>query len=457
MVNPTVYVVHCIDAEGPLYESLEATFERIRHMFHLDLEPSRKLLTKLQEGKVNLKGLEKAVQKTIDPKLLDYNDTWDKIDSMLEDALSEKFRNSLLDSKGNGWIYNWFCVDHVDYDVNPRRRDIGYHNVFDHYVGILRDSKIKPYGLQFHYLPHPFIKHAHLCATHWWASSNSLYQVLSRRIIDRHWFPCVNRPGFQVNRPDSHWFLEQHMPFDMASLALDSNTEDEKQFDFSNGRSGDWRRAPKTWQPYHPSHDDYQTPGNCRRWIARCLNIGTRSYLLTDKEVKQAFEEAKDGKSVVMSFADHDFRDILKDVDQARILIKKVEKKYPDVDFEFSEVVTAMRKSLKLKKQPRCNLKLNLEQVNKNAHVLSVESDTPIFGPQPYLAIKTVTTEYYHDNFDFQKPYRKWTYVFDKETFPLKAIEQIGVATNNSYGITTVSTLDVSTMKKTNTYWNEEV
>ncbi len=58
----TVYVVHCLDTEGPLHESLAATFERIREVFHIELEPDADLLRRLQEGKVNLGGAEAAVQ-----------------------------------------------------------------------------------------------------------------------------------------------------------------------------------------------------------------------------------------------------------------------------------------------------------------------------------------------------------------------------------------------------------
>jgi len=313
-----VYIVHCTDTEGPLHESLGATFERLEHIFHLKLEPSRELLLQLQRGAVDLGGIEKSVQKVINPKLLVYNDTWDKLDAMQNDALSSQFRNGLLDSEGKGWVYNWFCVDHVDYEMNPRRRDIGYHNIFDHYQELMKETGSNQDGIHFHLHPAPFKKHAHLSATHWWANSNKLDQVLCRRIIDRHWFPAANRPGNQVNRPDSHWFLEQYIPFDMASLAIEENAEDQSQFDFSYGRSGDWRRSPKTWAPYHPSHDDYQTAGNCRRWIARCLNIGTRSYLLTEKELRQAFQEARNGKPVVMAFADHDYRDIRVNVNNVR-------------------------------------------------------------------------------------------------------------------------------------------
>ena len=31
-----VYIVHSIDTEGPLYESLEAKFERIKDLFGID-------------------------------------------------------------------------------------------------------------------------------------------------------------------------------------------------------------------------------------------------------------------------------------------------------------------------------------------------------------------------------------------------------------------------------------
>src|ERR1700750_3303340 len=185
MLTTPVHIVHCIDTEGPLHESIDAPFERLRDIFHRELEPRVEMLRRLQAGPEDLGGLEAAVQRVVDPHLLAYNDTWDKVDSMLAEVMSEGFRTQMQDSAGNGWIYNWFCVDHVDYDLNPRRRDMGYHNVFDHYRMSIRETNSKQDGLHFHYHPHSFRREAHRCATHWWASSDSLYQVLSRRIIDR--------------------------------------------------------------------------------------------------------------------------------------------------------------------------------------------------------------------------------------------------------------------------------
>ncbi len=447
MMSSKVYIVHCVDTEGPLYESLTATFERIRHIFHLDLKPERHTLEKLQRGELNLGGKEDAVKKVLDPALLAYNDTWDKIDTMLREALSKDYRESILDSAGNGWVYNWFCVDHVDYEVNPRRRDIGYHSVFDHYTAALEESESKQDGIHFHFHPKPFKKQANLCATHWWATSDTLLQVLSRRIIDRQWFPSVNRPGFHTTRPDSHWFLEQFIPFDMANQAIDLSDEETGQFDISSGRYGDWRRAPKSWSPYHPAHDDYQLQGSCRRWIARCLNIGTRLRNINASEVVNAFREAQEGKPVVLAFTNHDFRDIRPDVDSFRATLKDATEVYPDVEFLFCDAAHAMRSALLLPDTPPCDLDLEVREIDSGVHLLEVSTTEPSFGPQPFLALKTKAGQYFHDNFDFQVPMHRWTYILDEDTYPLEAVEKIGIATNNKVGIATIVTFDANTKK----------
>jgi hypothetical protein len=453
MRNP-VYIVHCIDTEGPLHESVEGTFERLRSIFHLDLEPSVNMLRRLQAGEVELGGLESAVQRVVDPHLLAYNNTWDKVDAMLAEIMGESFRDQIPDSSGAGWVYNWFCVDHVDYDLNPRRRDLGYHNIFEHYRQLIHETGSSRDGLHFHYHPHSFRREAHRCATHWWASSNSLHQILSRRIIDQQWFPAAHRPGFHVIRPDSHWFLEQHIPFDFSSQAMLDEGPDGAQFGLSGGRFGDWRRAPATWEPYHPSADDYQVPGNCRRWIARCLNVGTRYRLLTERDVRQAFQEASEGKPVVLAITNHDFRDMSPDINGVRGLIQRVAEDFPEVPFLFSEAVAAMRSALNLESLPACELELEMQRINASTHVLKVHSTTPTFGPQPWLALRTVNDSYHFDNFDIDIPFHDWQYVFDEETFALSALNAIGVAANNACGTTTVAVMNPATAKVSTQHWN---
>jgi|TARA_B100000315_G_scaffold1158_1_gene1064 hypothetical protein len=437
MLRKTVQVVHCVDTEGPLFESLPETFKRLKEIFGVELSASREVLEQLQRCEIDLGGLEQEVARVFHPQLLNYNETWDQVDTMLEDIMSKEFRQRFPDSFNQGWIYNWHCLDHVGYKDNPRRREMGYHSVFDHYNSILEASEVNSRdGLHFHYHPMPFTRRANHCATHYFASGDTLFQILARDIIDRCWFPCVNRPGFHATRPDSHWFLEQFIPFDYANQAC--NQDYSKQKDLSDGRFGDWRRSPKTWQPYHPSHDDYQVPGHCRRWIARCLNVGMRLRCLEQADVNQAFSEAQEGIAVILSFANHDYRDMRPDVESVHAMLVHAREQFPDVRFSYCEAREAMRQALALPTKPPCRLRLNLE-----GSILHVQSDTPIFGPQPFFVVRNRSGEYYHDNMDFQESFRVWTYVFDESNFPLDSLEKIGIACCDSTGNVSVAVLDV--------------
>ena len=113
-----------------------------------------------------------------------------------------------------------------------------------------------------------------------------------------------------------------------------------------------------------------------------------------------------------------------------------------------------MREALNLKKDNHRNFKIKLNKIDEKAFVLDVESDKDIFGPQPYLSIKSKKGEYFHDNFDFQIPKRKWTYTFDEETLPIELVDKIGVAANNSIGQTSVEVYDVLSGKITSTKHN---
>jgi hypothetical protein len=103
MTKKTVYVVHCIDTEGPLYESIPETFKRLKELFNIDLDPSLENLEKIQAGLLDLGGLEAEVAQVFSPKRINYNDTWGKTDDMLKDIMSEDFRNRLPDSFGGGF------------------------------------------------------------------------------------------------------------------------------------------------------------------------------------------------------------------------------------------------------------------------------------------------------------------------------------------------------------------
>lgn len=445
MEKKIVHLVHCIDTEGPLYESLSETFERIRSAFGIQLEPSADNLNKLQQKLINLNGKEDAVALMVSPHLLNYNQDWTMINSMLTEAMSKRYRNELKDSYGNGWVFNWFCVDHIDYSVNPRRRDIGYCNVFDSYAEYKRKNNSPQDGLHFHFHPMSFDKAAHHCGTHYFAHSDSLFRILSFRVIERGWFPSAYRPGFNTIRPDSHWFLEQFIPFDFSNQSYPKASD---QPDLGDGRFGDWRRAPQNWEPYHPDHDDHERAGSCRRYTARCLNVGTRFKLLDIEALESAFREASNSQPVIVGFADHDWRDIRKGVDEVRNYLRVITPKYLNVKYKFCEAREAMRSALGI--EPGEPVRIAVEWKD---NTLKIKADKEIFGPQPFFAVKTKGAQYRYENTDIHKPFMEWSYTFDSHSIPLEVIDKIGIAANDKAGNTTVVTVNTENRKDKCYYW----
>lgn len=443
-----VYIVHCVDTEGPLYESPVVPFNQIKKVFGIDIEPTHENLIKLVNNDLDLDGKEEAVHNLIDPHKAAINGSWPELLSYLDKITSDDFRNQLTDSAGNGWIFNWFCLDHVGFTgENPRRRDPGHHKVFDKYLKMTIEQG-KGDIIQLHHHPISHSGNYHECGTAFWGRS-TLNDILCRKIIDRGWFPCAYRPGFHTERPDSNWFLEQWIPFDYANQSVMFNDTD--QPDLADGRFGDWRYAPLEWQPYHPDHDDYQKKGNCRRWITRCLNMYARLREITCADVDAAFDLADRTGDAILAFTDHDFKDMAFDIDRIREFIKSSSNKYPDVQFYFVDAVTAMRECCHLVYEEldiKCEIVLS-----NNKTQLCVWSNSKIFGPQPYLAIKTIGGVYIWDNFDFQND-NKWTYTFDCDSIRFDEVEKIGVAANNAYGKTQVRVYDKQHDKWNISRWN---
>ena len=293
MVSKTLYIVHCVDTEGPLNETLDATFERLNKAFGLKIKPSQKKLIELQNKKVNLNGLENSVADFLSPKLLRYNKNLKELEEMLAMALSKKFRTTLLDDYGQGWIYSWYCVDHINLNKNPRSKIIGYGRVFEFYKNIFKKLENKSDDIYWHFHPRSISNNALQAATSYYNSMSTLIDIICKRIIKHQWFPTCNRPGFHAERPDSHMFLEQWIPFDFANQFCKQKNN---QPDLSMGRFGDWRRSSSSWRGYYPDHFDYQVKGKCNRRIFRCLNVGTRFNLLKESHIIEAFNEAQKRK-----------------------------------------------------------------------------------------------------------------------------------------------------------------
>ena len=447
MKEKLVVILHAIDTEGPLYESLEAMFERLLDLYGLDIEPTRENLRRLRNCEIDIGGLEKHVALTLNEHLTTYNDTWDKIDGMLDRLMKTEFRRALVDSFGGAWVFNWFCLDHVGFENNPRRRDMRFHNIFDHYRGVLGKHTEWDDAIHWHFHPVSTYRDAHRCATSY-VNSPELYQILCRRIIERQWFPTVFRAGFQTERPDSNFFLEQWIPFDISNMAIENPEEFDLSIDFRKGRSGDWRVAPADWSVYHPSHDNYQLPGDCRRWIGRALMVLNRIASIDQTEMDKAFARASGGEPTLVGIASHDFRDLGTEVDFLRGLIKESSARHPDVKFKYAEATEAFRSVIwpdrDLGEPLDFDLLFHPNPTDDVPHIEVVTRKGAVFGPQPFLAIETQGRRFIHDNFDFTPAQDRWYYSFHADTMPLDDVSRIGVGANDRYGNTVVKTLNIN-------------
>ena len=272
MSDKILYFVHCVDTEGPLYESLKERFKMINAIYDVNIEATQENLIKLQKKEICLNGKEDAIAKFLSPERLNLNEDWNCLEQHIDYITQDNFRNKYKDDFGEGWIYSWFVLDHVGFnDKNPRRRSLGDHIVYDFYSEKVGAQGYKD-DLQWHYHPISIKKDANACGTSFLNGAN-IYEILAKKIIDRYWFPAVYRPGFHTERPDMNWFLEQWIPFDYGNQSINL---DENQPDLAYSRFGDWKGAPSDWSVYSPSIYDWRKKGDCKRKIARCLNIGTR-------------------------------------------------------------------------------------------------------------------------------------------------------------------------------------
>ena len=108
-----IYFVHAIDTEGPLYETLDAKFDRIKDVYNIDIkERTEENLDKIKQKKIDLGGKENDIALMLSGHLTNYNDNWKKIELMNNKIFNEDFRFTDPDSSGNTWVFSWHCLDH---------------------------------------------------------------------------------------------------------------------------------------------------------------------------------------------------------------------------------------------------------------------------------------------------------------------------------------------------------
>ncbi|CAD7847469.1 MAG: hypothetical protein [Olavius algarvensis Delta 4 endosymbiont] len=431
MTTKTLYLVHCVDTEGPLYESPQATIKRVNNTFGLDLPVESELLPDLKKGIGVPASLKAAVMDFVSDLRLNYNRTWDEVDRMLDEILSPDWRQQYRDDLGQGYLFNWFVLDHVGFRTNPRRRALGYHGVYEHYVDKLREHRCDRDRIYWHFHPVSFCYEAHKTSNNFSFTDEHL-QVLSRRLIDHLDFPAAFRPGSHTERPDINLFLEMWIPFDYGNQGMAQSRTEKMQRDIADGRYGDWRRATDQWETYHPDFYDYQKKGAMKRYVARALNLESRVRPITTAEIEKAFQRTDSGRDTILAITNHDEREMRPATDWYMTAVRDIQQRFPTVQLVHTDAVDAIRKTEGLSVEQPARLDFLWEGSR-----LVIKADKAIWGPQPYFCFATRDRRYLHENLDRQDDLQ-WSFVFDTDTLEFDQLEWIGVATNDDRGNTSV-------------------
>lgn len=424
-----VILVHCVDTEGPLHETVTATFERIKNVYGLEYEPSAGQLERIQEGYDLPEDIKADVMAFVSKERLNYHRNWHEVDSCVRDLMRPEWRMAIADDYGQGYVFSWFILDHVGFETNPRHRALGFHAVYDHYRELLEEFTPRADRLYYHTHPVPFFFEANKTSNNF-SFTNHHIQVINRRVIDYLDFPAAYRPGANCERPDMNLFLEMWIPFDFGNQGMPQGAAEKRQKDLAGGRWGDWRRATSEWEVYHPDFYDYQKKGSMRRYIARSLNLNSRVRPITRDEVRKAFQRADGGRHTILAVTDHDEREMRPYIIDHINCVRDVQKEFPEVRIRHANAVDAIRLAEDIPFREQTELRFNW-----NEDTLEVTAEGPIWGPQPWFCFKTKDLRYIHENFDRMEA-DGWCYTFDDNTIFLDQIESIGIATNDDFGNT---------------------
>ena len=418
----TLYVVHCVDTEGPLEETLNATFERLSQEKGIDFEASIETLIKLQNQEINLKGREQEIKDYIAPKRLAYLDSWEQVEKMIFSVTNEEFRYRFSDSKGNPYTFSWFIVDTVGYKDNPRRKAVGFHTIWDQYQRFLSGRIFNDvFGWHFHTVPvNSHALHYNSC----WTNNDWHEQSITRRLIERNHFPSLFRAGGVIERLDCSFWLEQFIPYDYSCASLENH-------DGQAGQMMDWRFADTNWGAYHPCLYDYRRKGNMRRFILRCLDVDSNHHSLTPEEIEKAFIQVNNGTSTILSYSCHDRRDIRPKIEFVHSTIDTICKKYPHVEWIYANAQEAIQQCYSV---PKCSPLKFTCTLRKNT--LFIESNEKLFGPHPFLAVQEGDL-FYRDNVTIESE-RLWAYQMIRP----KSVNKIGIAGANLAGDVGLTILD---------------
>ena len=311
--------------------------------------------------------------------------SWKEVKTLIKTICSTNFRKSFKDSTNSGLVFSWFILTLTGFKTNPFRRPMRYHEVFDFYKkNYEKNFRKNKDGIYWHY-HQPALSGI---GNEWskdWTSSQEYFNILSRLVSERSFFPSCFRAGGRIEDNDVSNWLEDWIPFDYSNCSGNVNWDNKE----SDGKKlidlADWSKATRKWTGYNPSKFNYQKKGDQKRYVFRSPDLNSKVHKITNKEIERAFLQAQKGDNACLSFFEHDRRmKTAENIYNAMKSISKISKKFKGIKWYYKNAEDAAKLSLELKKYSQPKFKVYLKKENR----IQINLNGEIFGRSPFMCFK---------------------------------------------------------------------
>lgn len=372
-------------------------------------------------------------------------DNWEKVyESMLLMASSD-FRAKYRDSAGGSLKLSYFIMDWTGFNENPTGRELGYGKVYEHYEKRIFSTLPKnQYCVGWHY-HHPY-KSGKWINGGWnrdWNDNKEYENQINHMVLDRKFFPSVYRAGGTIESNEQSEWLEKWIPFDFSSRApeptLNYYLRNLKPFVRKGFKRPlwNWSKAPADWRTYHPSSSDYRMPGDMERLVFRCLDINSPAYKIGRTDIESAFKKAMQDGEAVFSFFTHDFcSNAASDVINTLAAIKEVGKNFTDAEYIYETAVGAASNIILKKDNPAEKQTLDIEMRLEEDKIF-ISSNHAIYSKQPWVVVKDAAGNYKRIDMDSDDNL-KW-----RGNIKPGAVKSAGAAAVDNFGNSSIKRIDI--------------
>jgi len=247
--------------------------------------------------------------------------------------------------------------------------------------------------------------------------------TLAQFLLEENEFPVSFRSGWHYMDNEWQHYLNEILPYSMHNAWPANHVDEEEPLD----NTYNWSESPSTFVPFRPSLDNYMIDGDGPGWNVRSISFG---HVANSTIMNTIFEAASNGTGQVACIWSHlpesDFPEKMGMMDAAAHTAADL---YPDVDFRYCTAIEAMQlwRGTADITPPEITI---ASQGAEDSRTYTINSNEPLFMPQPYVAIK-YKDETYHKVECIQQSDLSWM----TDVIPFASeLAKLGVAATDTSG-----------------------